>query len=77
MELEYLKECNLCKSSDIVSVDKDHNIFKCNLCGYIFDNPRPSFNEIINFYSREDKYDSWLKEEKGRDLLWQRPATRR
>lgn len=72
MELEYLNTCNLCKSEDIVLVDTDHNISKCNHCGYIFDNPRPTFDELINFYSKEDKYDSWLKEEKGRDVLWQR-----
>lgn len=72
MKLEYLNECNLCKSKDITPVDSSHNIFKCNRCGYIFDNPRPAFDEIINFYSRENQYDSWLKEKKGRDILWQR-----
>lgn len=72
MKLEYLDKCNLCESKDIFPIDNNHNIFKCNHCGYIFDNPRPTFDEIINFYSREDKYDSWLKEEKGRDVLWQR-----
>jgi len=64
--------CNLCGSEDIYSIDNDHNIFRCNHCGYIFDNPRPTFDEIMNFYSKEDKYDSWLREEKGRDILWQR-----
>lgn len=72
MKIEYLNKCNLCKSKDIVSIDNDHNIFRCNHCGYIFDNPRPTFDEIKNFYSMEDQYDSWLKEEKGRDILWQR-----
>ena len=59
-------------SKDVAPVDSAHNIFKCNRCGYIFDNPRPAFDEIINFYSGEDQYNSWLKEEKGRDILWQR-----
>jgi len=72
MKSEYLNKCNLCESKNIFPIDKNHNIFKCNHCGYIFDNPRPAFDEITNFYSREDKYDSWLKEEKGRDVLWQR-----
>jgi len=72
MKLEYLNKCNLCESEDISSVDNDHNIFKCHHCGYIFDNPRPTFDEVINFYSREDQYDVWLKEEKVRDALWQR-----
>lgn len=72
MKLEYLNKCNLCKGKDISPIDKDHNIYKCNHCGYIFDNPRPTFDETKNFYSREDQYDPWLKEEKGRDILWQR-----
>ena len=72
MKLEYLTKCNLCKGEDISMIDKDCNIFKCNHCGYIFDNPRPTFDEIKNFYSEEDQYDSWIKEEKGRDILWQR-----
>lgn len=72
MRLEYLNKCNLCKSKNIFPIDNNHNIFKCNHCEYIFDNPRPTFDEITNFYSREEKYDSWLKEEKGRDVLWQR-----
>lgn len=72
MELEHLNKCNLCESNNVCSIDNDHNIFKCNNCGYIFNNPRPTFDEIMNFYSREDKYDSWLQEEKGRDILWQR-----
>jgi ubiquinone/menaquinone biosynthesis C-methylase UbiE len=59
-------------SKDVAPADSAHNIFKCNRCGYIFDNPRPAFDEIINFYSGEDQYDSWLKEEKGRDILWQK-----
>ena len=72
MKLEYLNRCNLCMSRDIAAVDRDHNIFKCNNCGYVFDNPRPTFQEIADFYSREGKYDSWIEERKGRDLLWQR-----
>ncbi len=75
MKLEYLNKCNLCMSKETAPVDSQHNIFKCNHCGYIFDNPRPAFDEIIKFYSKGDKYDSWLKEEKGRDILWQRRLT--
>ena len=60
----YITKCNLCKGEDISRIDKDCNIFKCNHCGYIFDNPRPTFDEIKNFYSKEDQYDSWIKEKK-------------
>lgn len=72
MKLENLSKCNLCESESIFSVDSNHNIFKCNHCGYIFDNPRPAFDEIKDFYSKEEQYDGWLKEEKGRNILWQR-----
>jgi len=77
MKLEYLTMCSLCESEDIAPVDSDLNIFKCNHCGYIFDNPRPTFDEIKSFYSNEGKYGAlirkmWLKEEKARDILWQR-----
>jgi 2-polyprenyl-3-methyl-5-hydroxy-6-metoxy-1,4-benzoquinol methylase len=69
---EYLRKCNLCGTKDIVSIDNDHNIFRCNRCGYIFDNPRPTFDEIVRFYSGEDRYDSWLEGERGREALWHR-----
>ncbi len=72
MKLENLSKCDLCESESIFSIDNNHNIFKCNHCGYIFDNPRPAFDEIKYFYSREDQYDLWLKEEKGRNILWKR-----
>lgn len=72
MRLEYLKKCNLCESKDILPIDNDHNIFRCSQCGYIFDNPRPTYDEIVGFYLREDQYHSWLGEERGREALWQR-----
>lgn len=72
MEVEYLNSCNLCDSQNIAQIDNKHNIFKCNSCGYVFDNPRPTFNEILSFYSKKDHYYSWLKEEKNRNSLWQR-----
>ena len=72
MKLEYLRKCNLCGTKDILSIDNDHNIFRCHRCGYIFDNPRPTIDEIVSSYSREDQYDSWLEKEKSRDALWQR-----
>lgn len=70
--MEYLNSCNLCSSSIIQIVDKKYHICKCEKCGYIFYNPRPKLEEIINFYSRDNKYDSWLSAEQGRTLLWKR-----
>jgi len=70
--MKYLKNCDLCGSGDISYINKTKDIYKCRKCGYIFDNPSPDFNEIVNFYSKGDKYDSYLKEEKERDILWQK-----
>ncbi|MFC1729246.1 class I SAM-dependent methyltransferase [candidate division KSB1 bacterium] len=70
--MEVLEVCNLCAESDFIFFDKDHNICRCRSCGYIFDNPRPIFDEIKRFYSLNDKYDSWLSEEKERICLWRR-----
>lgn len=71
MKLEYLEKCNICESNNIISIDKNYNICKCLDCGYIFDNPRPIFEEITKFYSQFNKYDSWLIKEKARNELWQ------
>lgn len=72
MELEHLKKCLLCGSEDIPALDKDNNICRCDACGYMFDNPRPSKKDIGIFYSQNDKYDMWLGEEGSRDRLWKR-----
>jgi len=72
MEYEYLDSCNLCNSKQIETVDAKCNICKCKTCGYIFDNPRPTFKSIVDFYSNQTKYDSWLSEEQVRDSLWKR-----
>ncbi len=64
--------CNVCGSDRIQKLDSDFNFCRCDSCGYVFDNPRPSFAEISAFYSQVGKYDVWLKEEEARDLLWKR-----
>jgi ubiquinone/menaquinone biosynthesis C-methylase UbiE len=38
----------------------------------VFDNPRPTLEEISAFYSKPTKYDSWIDELQARDALWQR-----
>jgi 2-polyprenyl-3-methyl-5-hydroxy-6-metoxy-1,4-benzoquinol methylase len=45
-------------------------LFECSDCGFDFANPVPSQEEISSFYSTNDKYDDWLSQESGRDLLW-------
>lgn len=72
MELEKLTSCLLCNGAEIEIIDREKNISRCGDCGYIFDNPRPAFKEIQNYYSLNDKYDDWLKEEPERARLWKR-----
>ncbi len=70
--MEHLSECNLCKAKYFETLDPINNICRCTSCGYVFDNPRPNIEELINFYSKPTKYDEWLKEEAARDSLWKR-----
>jgi len=72
MKMEKLRACNLCESNELLLVDKNNNICQCKNCGFVFDNPRPTWEEIVSYYSRNDKYDSWLGELEERDLLWKR-----
>lgn len=72
MKKETLSHCNLCQSNNLKIIDHDHNICICVSCGFIFDNPRPTIEELISFYSKPSKYDSWIAEENSRDKLWKR-----
>ena len=72
MEFEHLRICNLCESNKISPIDEDNNVYQCKSCGYVFYNPRPTWDEIVGFYSRMNKYDSWLEELEERDVLWKR-----
>lgn len=72
MEVDYLKSCNLCGGNQLIAIDEKNGLYKCLSCGFVFDNPRPTISEIINYYSRQDKYDTWLSEEQARGLLWQK-----
>jgi len=70
MNTEIIEKCNVCGSSILDVVDPDCNIARCGHCGYIFDNPRPTQEELIRFYSRPTQYDSWLTELEERDRIW-------
>ena len=70
--MEVVTICNVCQSDRIQKVDPDFNLCRCDTCGYIFDSPRPSMAEVARFYSQAGKYDSWLQQERARDLLWRR-----
>jgi SAM-dependent methyltransferase len=69
---EYRKTCNLCGSGQLKRLDDACNICQCSSCGYIFDNPRPSSDEIHAYYSRPGKYDGWLEALAPREILWKR-----
>jgi 2-polyprenyl-3-methyl-5-hydroxy-6-metoxy-1,4-benzoquinol methylase len=72
MKTELLQHCNVCDGTTLEVVDAECNIARCQACGYIFDNPRPTLDELIDFYSRPSQYDSWLNEIFVRDRLWKR-----
>jgi SAM-dependent methyltransferase len=72
MESELLRQCNLCDSPQIGVLDPACNIAQCRACGYVFDNPRPTLEALIGFYSKPGKYDSWLEELGPRERLWRR-----
>jgi len=70
--MEVLETCNLCGSGNITAFDEERNIRQCAGCGYVFDSPRPSFEEVSRYYSVNDKYDPWLRQEREREILWKR-----
>ena len=70
--IEVVAFCNVCRSDRIQKVDPEFNFWRCDSCGYVFDSPRPSIAQIARFYSQAGKYDSWLQQERARDLLWRR-----
>lgn len=72
MELETENRCDLCDSSAVSSIDSECNICRCETCGFMFDSPRPTVEELARFYSQPTKYEHWLSEEILRDELWQR-----
>lgn len=72
MNLETLNACPICGTEHIRTIDAVSNICECEPCGYVFDNPRPTIEELVAFYSQPAKYDSWLSEEQARDQLWKR-----
>jgi SAM-dependent methyltransferase len=70
------EHCLICNSDTLTILDGESNLCKCSSCGYIFDNPRPSFDEIQDYYSRPGKYDGWLENTESRDKLWKRRLNR-
>jgi SAM-dependent methyltransferase len=69
---ETLCSCDVCGGKQIKTLDAGCCISACAACGYVFDNPRPTAQEIAAFYSKPMKYNHWLVEERARDRLWKR-----
>jgi ubiquinone/menaquinone biosynthesis C-methylase UbiE len=72
IDTEVVLACSICRSDRIQKIDSDFNFCRCDSCGYVFDSPQPSLGEISAFYSQAGKYDTWLNEERARDMLWKR-----
>jgi ubiquinone/menaquinone biosynthesis C-methylase UbiE len=70
--MELVSFCSVCHSDLLLKIDADWNFCRCRGCGFVFDSPRPSPDEIVAFYSQAGKYDSWLEEEAARERLWKR-----
>ncbi len=70
--METVLSCNLCRSELIQKIDPEWNFCRCSACGYVFDSPRPTLDELVDFYSQPAKYDSWVAQTSARDALWKR-----
>jgi len=70
--MERVSLCSVCHSDRLLTIDVDRNFCRCRTCGFIFDSPRPSSDEVVAFYSQAGKYDSWVDEESARERLWKR-----
>jgi 2-polyprenyl-3-methyl-5-hydroxy-6-metoxy-1,4-benzoquinol methylase len=70
--METLESCMVCHGSRIETLDAEWHFCRCGACGYVFDSPRPTYDELVAFYSRPTKYDHWVREGKARDALWKR-----
>jgi ubiquinone/menaquinone biosynthesis C-methylase UbiE len=70
--METVLSCHICRSDQIHVVDQEWNFCRCGSCGYVFDSPRFTIDELVAFYSQPAKYDSWINETRARDALWKR-----
>jgi len=71
MNLESVLKCPICGSGSLQSVEPDIHLCSC-VCGFLFDNPRPTLQSISDFYSTKGKYQSWEAKEAPYARLWKR-----
>lgn len=62
----------MCGNESWYCIDKDIDLYRCRACGFIFNNPRPAWAEIVGYYCQNNKYDKWLTQEPQRQTLWKR-----
>jgi SAM-dependent methyltransferase len=72
MRTELLKSCILCGSASIRSIDQKAKIYRCDGCGHIFNNPRPTSDEIRDYYAFSSTYDDWAGEGEQRNRMWRK-----
>ena len=72
MQTEYLASCSLCGSTELAVPDSRISFVQCSNCNYVFDNPRPVLDDIVTYYSKNDKYDNWINDIVDREYLWKR-----
>jgi len=70
--MELVSLCSVCHGDLLLKIDVSWNFCRCLGCGFVFDSPRPSPDEIVAFYSQAGKYDSWIEQEAARERLWKR-----
>lgn len=69
---EELSQCLLCRSDRLETLDAEYHVCRCQACGYVFDNPRPTIETIVDFYSKPGQYNHWIAAEGAREHLWKR-----
>jgi 2-polyprenyl-3-methyl-5-hydroxy-6-metoxy-1,4-benzoquinol methylase len=72
METETVTLCDVCASPRLEDVDRARALKRCGDCGFVFDSPRPTLDELVAYYSKKGKYDQWLADLSQRERLWKR-----
>lgn len=61
-----------CPGCESQSIHQNSFLAQCENCELVFDNPRPSPQEISDYYSQHGKYDHWLSNLGPRERMWRR-----
>ncbi len=65
---EDISACDLCGSDKLTA--KHNNVARCQGCGYVFANPRPSQEAIARSYGESHSYDYWLQDDRIRREIY-------